>query len=119
MNRPPMTPTNDPKDTPMTNEPDYAWALPIAVERLNAEYKAKYGRGTGWGEDSPPVILVAELIAKYEQPPADPVEEAAARVLNAWHGSKRSAKWWAGSTSGPFPLAVKVVREILAEQVKP
>lgn len=101
-----------------TDTTNYEWALPLAVKRLNAEHTAMFGSNRHWSAanyDHHSVITVAKLIARYEQPHVDLVEEATARVVNAWHNVDLSTKWWAENSAGAFLRAAQAMREILAE----
>ncbi len=78
----------------MTEETQPEWAKKEAVKRLNEEAKRQGGRGL-WTENhykTSAVCAMAEIIAKYEKPPADPYEVLAADVLNEWLGPMYKTK---------------------------
>ena len=56
------------------------WAMEEACRRID-----ELGRATG---EAPPIInLIANLIAKHEQPPGDPVLLAAREIYEGWAAS--------------------------------
>lgn len=82
----------------MTDHPQWVWKR--AAQELNRHC-------SGWipeDRELPAMQTVANLIAKYEQPPVDPDEAVVKAVVEAWCGYK--VDWWEWAADTARALAV-------------
>lgn len=85
----------------MTDHPQWVWER--AAQELNDVHGINRW-SAGYDKECEAMCAVANLIAKYEQPPVDPDEAVVKAVLDAWTGFADSFEGW--PTNAARALAV-------------